>query len=251
MIPYRLALAGGWIDQPFVSKHNPEPPGSMVVVSLVPEIEFMDRSGFASSTRATAQKLWAGALPDRDPAALVRELYAAENRGKSAPSGSQDMAGLVYPGASRLDYDFDVEGGVFPARVESTLDPAVVTWLERVISLIPVAPRPEGYDPLGKKNLDPAWIRRLGRSGKFCFAAIKARDIGALGASLNDCMECWEAVLPDTVRHRSLQTDLKAILADYQSWYPGAMYSGCGGGYLIVVSEENVPNGLKIRVRTK
>ena len=25
-IPYRLALAGGWIDQPFVSRHNPKPP---------------------------------------------------------------------------------------------------------------------------------------------------------------------------------------------------------------------------------
>ncbi|GEM_PF-6845641 len=33
MIPYRLALAGGWIDQPFVSERNPEPPGSMVVIS--------------------------------------------------------------------------------------------------------------------------------------------------------------------------------------------------------------------------
>ncbi len=27
-------MAGGWIDQPFVSTLNPEPPGSMVVVSL-------------------------------------------------------------------------------------------------------------------------------------------------------------------------------------------------------------------------
>ena len=32
-IPYRMALAGGWIDQPFVSRHNPAPPGSMVVVA--------------------------------------------------------------------------------------------------------------------------------------------------------------------------------------------------------------------------
>ena len=35
-IPHRLALAGGWIDQPFVSRLNPAPPGSMVVVSLEP-----------------------------------------------------------------------------------------------------------------------------------------------------------------------------------------------------------------------
>ena len=35
-IPYRMAFAGGWIDQPFVSEHNPDPPGSMVVVGLEP-----------------------------------------------------------------------------------------------------------------------------------------------------------------------------------------------------------------------
>src|SRR5437588_11182205 len=35
-IPNRLALAGGWLDQPFVSRHTPEPPGSMVVVILQP-----------------------------------------------------------------------------------------------------------------------------------------------------------------------------------------------------------------------
>ncbi len=33
-LPYRMAFAGGWIDQPFVSQHNPTPPGSMVVVAL-------------------------------------------------------------------------------------------------------------------------------------------------------------------------------------------------------------------------
>ena len=33
-IPNRLQLAGGWIDQPFVSKHNRQPPGSMVVVQI-------------------------------------------------------------------------------------------------------------------------------------------------------------------------------------------------------------------------
>jgi len=251
MIPYRLALAGGWIDQPFISKHNPEPPGSMVVVSLEPRYTFMDRSGFATSTRATAARLWGETLPGRDPAALMRELYAEENRGRSEPSGSQDMAGLVYPGISRLDYDFRSEGGVFPSHIESTTDPTAVAWLEKVVWLIPVAPRPEGYSPLDKKNLDPHWIRWLGGSGKDCYDAILARNLVALGASLNRTMACWEAILPQTVRHPALQTDLKSMLSDYETWYPGAMYSGCGGGYLIVVSEDKVPAGLKIKVRTK
>jgi hypothetical protein len=248
--PYRLALAGGWIDQPFVSRHNPDPPGSMVVVSLEPTRDYLGRAGMATSTRRTAFGLWGG-LPSGDPAARVRELYAAENAALAEPSGSQDMIGLLYPGISRLDFDHRIEGGFFPSLIESTTDPATALWLESVLQLVPVAPRPPGYAPLGIKNLDPAWIGRLGRSGGDCFAAVLARDLGALGASLNECMACWEAILPGTVVHPTLAVDLKARLAKVQAAHPGAMYSGCGGGYLIVASEASLDGGLRMKVRLR
>ncbi|HLE53263.1 MAG TPA: hypothetical protein VI755_14450 [Anaerolineales bacterium] len=248
-IPYRLALAGGWIDQPFVSRLNPSPPGSMVVVSLVPEFRYMDRCGMAISTRNVAMEMWNGSLPDGDPAQLVRQLYAAENKNKPEPSGSQDMVGLIYPGISRIDYDYAFEGGIYPVHVEGNNDPEIAHWLEKVIYLIPVAPRPEGYNPLTEKNLDREWIRRLGGSGKDCFTAILAGDLPALGASLNECMLCWETILPNTVTHPTLTVDLLAILGYYQSRYAGAMYSGCGGGYLIVVSGQAVPGSFRVNVR--
>jgi hypothetical protein len=182
---------------------------------------------------------------------LVRTLYAAENRGKAQPSGSQDMAGLVYPGVSRLDYDYGYEGGVFPRHVESNNDPEVARWLEGVIHMVPIAQRPPGYDPLGEKNLDPEWIRRLGRSGGDCFDAIVTKDVRALGASMNQCMTCWEAILPHTVRHPTITVDLTAILDYYQSRYAGAMYSGCGGGYIYVVSEERVPGSMQVEVQIR
>jgi hypothetical protein len=249
-IPYRMALAGGWIDQPFVSRLNPTPPGSMVVVALEPVCRFMERAGMATGTRNVAMTLWNGRLPNRAPAELVRELYREENRDRSEPSGSQDMIGLVYPGVCRLDYDFCCEEGVFPQHIESSNDPRIARWLEEVVHLLSVAPRPEGYNPLGVKRLDPGWIRRLGRTGRECFDAILARDAAALGASMNACMECWEAILPHTVRHPTVNVDLKTLLAYYQSRYHGAMYSGCGGGYLFVISDEPVPGALKIRVWT-
>jgi hypothetical protein len=248
-IPHRVALAGGWIDQPFVSIHNPTPPGSMVVVALEPDCYVMERAGLASGTRKVALQLWNGALPDRSPEELVRELYRAENDGKAEPSGSQDMIGLIYPGVSRLDYDVRFEGGYFPAHIESCCDRKVADWLERVLQLAPVNQRPAGYNPLGVKNLDAEWIRRLGQSGKDCYDAIVRRDICALGASMNLSMECWETILPHVVRHPTISIDLKAILCNYQARYPGAMYSGCGGGYLFVVAEEDIPGAFRVRVR--
>jgi hypothetical protein len=249
-IPYRMAFAGGWIDQPFVSRLNPTPPGSMVVVNIQPTVRFMDRCGMGTSTRNVAAQLWGPELPDRDPARLVRELYMAENSGKPEPSGSQDMAGLIYPGASRLDYDFDYEGGYFPCHVESCNDPQVARWLEMVIWMVPVVQRLPGYSPLGVRNLDVEWVRRLGQSGKDCFAAIVARDVRGLAESMNESMRCWEFLLPHVVRHPTIAVDLMRLLAHYQARYPGAMYSGCGGGYLYVVSEAPVPGGFQVSVRT-
>ncbi len=247
--PYRMALAGGWIDQPFVSKFNPAPPGSMVVVGLEPTCRFMDRAGMATSTRRIAQELWKAGLPDREPRKLVRELYEAENRGKTNPSGSQDMAGLILPGINRLDYDFQVDGGLFPAHVESCNDPDVVHWLEEVLHLLPIAQRPDGYSPLEEQHLNPEWVGRLGESGKACFEAILAKNTEKLGASLNECMRCWEVLLPHTVAHPLITVDLRGLLAFYQERYAGAMYSGCGGGYLFVVSEKPIPGACKVKVR--
>ena len=248
-IPFRMAFAGGWIDQPFLSQRNPLPPGSMVVVSLEPTSRFMNRCGMATSTRDVAMRLWGATFPDRAPSDLVKELYTVENEGKTEPSGSQDMIGLLYPGVSRLDYDCDYEGGYFPVHIESNNDPDVARWLEGVIYMVPVAPRPDGYEPLGEKNLDPIWIERLSQSGKDCYDAIIARDAGGLGASLNECMVCWETLLPHTVRHPTIRIDLMGILEYYQSRYIGAMYSGCGGGYIYVVSEEPVPGAFRVDVR--
>jgi hypothetical protein len=249
-IPYRMAFAGGWIDQPFVSRLNPHPPGSMVVVGLEPTFRYMERAGMSTGTRKVATRLWNGRLPQGEPERLVRELYEEENRGLAEPSGSQDMIGLIYPGVSRLDFDAAHAGGVFPVHIESNNDPAVARWLEGVVSMVPVAPRPEGYNPLVTKNLDPQWIRRLGQSGKDCYSAIVARDLKGLAASMNECMACWESLLPCVLRHPTLTVDLAGLLKYYQARYPGAMYSGCGGGYLYVVAEEPVPGAIRVTVRT-
>ncbi|MDE2184076.1 MAG: hypothetical protein KGJ78_13745 [Alphaproteobacteria bacterium] len=250
-IPNRLQLAGGWIDQPFVSKLNPKPPGSMVVVQIEPNFRPMCRSGIASSTRIVANDLWHGRLPDRPKDVLVRELYHAENTYKAEPSGSQDMIGIIYPGINRLDYDVKHEGGVFPVHIESCQSHRVARWLEKVLHLIPIESRPEGYNPLIEKNLDPKWVARLGQSGKDTYDAIVRMDAPALGRAMNLGLKCWDVLLPQSMRHKVIKVDIMGLAAAYQQQYLGAAYSGPGGGYLIVVAEEQVPGSFTVNIRTE
>ncbi len=159
------------------------------------------------------------------------------------------MAGIIYPGISRLDFDYQHEGGLYPVRVESCQDGGIARWLEEVVYVVPVAPRPVGYSPLGERNLDPQWIASLGQTGRDCYEAILAKDLKGLGNSMSFCMICWEKLLPNTVRHPLIRLDLWSMWKHYQGRYAGAMYSGCGGGYLYVVSEEPVPGGFQVKVR--
>jgi hypothetical protein len=249
-IQYRLALPGGWIDQPFISKHNPSPPGCMVVVAVEPQFRFMDRAGICGSTRSIALELWDGVVPDRDPRQLVKELYQAENKDKANPSGSQDMIGIVYPGISRMDYDFAYEGGYFPRHIESCNDSKIAQWLESKLYLLAVNTRPDGYSPLGRQNLTGQWVQRLGQSGKDCYDAILRQDLNAMGASFNDCMQSWYELMPDIFEHPTLNLDLISLMKYYQQHYAGAMYSGCGGGYLFIASDRPVPGAFQIKIKT-
>jgi len=236
-VPYRLAIAGGWIDQPWVSCICP---GSMVVARLEPVCEFARRCGMATSTRQTARRIWGERIPSGDPQKVARILFGAENPpGTRQISGSQDAIGLVYPGINRLYYD----GDYWPAEITSLIDSETAAWLEESIQLIPVSPRPDGYDPLIVKNLEKKWVELLGRSGEECWRAIRQHDIVLLGESLNDTLLAWRKLLPNTVPDHIMEQ-----VSAFDSCY-GRSLSGCGGGYVIVAADEPIDGSVRIKVK--
>ena len=93
-IPYRIDLAGGWLDQPFVSQHQP---GSVLTVSIHPTIEFNQRSGMASSTRASAVEIWGARLPQDNVEKLAKILFSYDN-----PPGTKEISGSRIRSASSI-----------------------------------------------------------------------------------------------------------------------------------------------------
>jgi len=104
------------------------------------------------------------------------------------------MIGLIYPGVNRLELPVRPRGRGVPKHIESNNDPQIARWLEKVIHLIPVAPRPDGYNPLGGEEPRCGLESRSSvRRARGCYEAIVGRDAKALGRSMNQCMQCWES----------------------------------------------------------
>jgi len=237
--PYRLCLAGGWIDQPWVSKIYP---GSVVVAQIWPTMDFNGRSGLATSSRDFGIKIWGDRYPDGNPLENAKILFGAENPpGTQYVAGSQDHLGLLLPGINELKYN----GEYWPYKIQSSVDKDTCDWLSDVIHLVPLKPRPDGYDPLKELHLEKPFIRDLGDAGERCWESILKKDISGLGKAMSDTLISWKKILPLTVP----DDIMKDMETNYFTNYPGAITSGCGGGYVIVVSEKEVPGAVKIRIR--
>jgi hypothetical protein len=239
-IPFRIDLAGGWLDQPFVSCHHP---GPVVTISIEPTVEFNDRSGMASSTRRRAIDLWHSAIPLGDPEQLARVLFSFENPpGTREVAGSQDALGIVLPGLNRLCY----EGSYWPSRVESVHDEGVLSWLEDRLHLVTLGPRASSFRVLDDVRVDAAGARALSEAAEDCWRAVLARDARAFGDAFRRSFEAQVAMFPlmvdDNIRHVIEAASRKGAL--------GWKVSGAGGGgYLILVSETPVPNTVGVKIR--
>lgn len=236
--PYRICIAGGWMDQPWVSEIYP---GSVVVAQIWPTIEFNGRAGMATSSRKIALDLWAGKIPQGDPIRNAKLLFGAENPpGSKYISGSQDHFGLLVPGISRLFY----EGNYWPSDIKTCTDPSVCEWLSDVLYLIPLEPRPSGYDPIEEKNLEKEYVKELGDSGNKCWDSIIKKDVKGLGRAMTESFLAWKKILPNTVPDHIMNE-----MTYYTSNYPGAITSGSGGGYAMVASEKNIEGSIRIKVK--
>ena len=235
--PYRICLTGGWLDQPWISKIVP---GIVTTLNLEPTHKFSYRSGMATSTRETAKRIWSN-HPSGNPEDLAKILFGAENPpGKSPISGSQDALGLCMPGFNALHYS----GGFWPHKIDSYIHADIGDWFESILYMVPINPRPDNYDPLVKLELSTDAIRPLAKSSELAIEAVKARSPELLGQAIRMTLESWRHFLPNTVPE-----DVYSKLLEIEDSCYGCSLSGCGGGYMLVVSDDCPKDGFPIRVR--
>ncbi len=240
-IPYRLDLAGGWLDQPFVSKEHA---GSVVTISIEPTHVFNNRSGMASSTRKAAQALWKYDLPLGDRELLAKQLFCFENPpGTKEIAGSQDAIGLVFPGLNKLHYC----GDYWPESIDSQHDETILEFLEKHIHLIPLGEREDGYAVLSDVKVSPAGAGALAEAADLLYAAACERNALRFGKAMTRSFEAQIAMFPNM-----LTPNLKEAIKELPDVALGYKVSGAGGGgYLVAFAEKPIPNALSIKIRRK
>lgn len=238
-IPYRIDIAGGWLDQPWVSELYP---GPVITISIEPTLEFNHRSGMATSTRNKAIELWKTDIPQGNREQLAKVLFTFDNPpGTEHVSGSQDSIGIVMPYLNKLNY----RAGYWPESIETTISEEIMQWLEGALYLIPLGPRKNDYRVLDNTNLSADGAKRLADAAEGCWKAIHEMDMDAFGKYFTQSFEAQISMFPNMA-----DDEIFSIIEQYRDKAKGWKLSGAGGGgYLIVISDKPIDGAVKIKIR--
>lgn len=241
-LPYRLDLAGTWIDQPYVSKFGA---GWAITISLEPTIEFMERGGMSTSTRNAMKKLWPYHLPNYDPEKLAKLVFCFENEPEKDGhiSGAQDAIGICIPGVSRHYYD----NHYWPEKIETVHDEQILAWLESHLCLIPMFPRPAGTSVVAGSKIDEKGVKALTTAAAACWDALMERDLQGFAAAFKASFEAQIAMFPAMVT-----ADVQEWIDRYKDQALAWKLSGAGGGgYLALVCEVPPVEAIRIKIRRR
>lgn len=240
-IPFRIDLAGGWLDQPFVSRFAV---GSVLTISIEPTVEFNDRSGMSSSTRRKAIELWRNEIPHGDREQLARMLFSYENPpGTAIVAGSQDSLGIVLPGLNRLVYN----ANYWPESIQSVHDEDILEWIEEHLYLITLGPRYSDYDVLENTSINADKAALLAISSEQCWESILSKDLKSFGLAFRKSFDAQVAMFPNMI-----DESISRTIEIYQDKAYGWKLSGAGGGgYLILIAENPIEGAIKIKIRRK
>lgn len=238
-MPYRIDLAGGWLDQPFVSRHHP---GPVITISLEPTLEFNERSGMASSTRRRALELWGPKIPPGNPEKLANILFCYDNPpGTEFISGSQDSIGLVFPGLVYAHY----EGAYWPTHIENRVEESLLHFVESSLYLVSLGPRFAEYNVLANTVFNGERAKALADAAEAHWQSILRQDVVEFGRTMRAGFESQVAMFPNMMNER-----VAALIKEYCDRALGWKLTGAGGGgYLILVSEKPIPGAIRILAR--
>lgn len=233
-LPYRIDIAGTWIDQPYVSQYAP---GWAITASIEPNHEFMERGGMSTSTRNTARKIWPYELPPYNEEMMARLLFCFENNPENQGhiSGAQDAIGICMSGLTRHYYD----NRYWPEKIESVHDELILRWLEEHLCILPMFPRRQGLSVIEGSDITVDKVRDLAAAADRCWTAIMGCDLKAFASAFADSFSAQIAMFPAMIQPGVGEFIEAVKKSGALAW---KMLGAGGGGHLLVV----LPDGAEL-----
>jgi galactokinase/mevalonate kinase-like predicted kinase len=199
----------------------------------------------ATSTRKKAIELWNYQLPMEEPEKLAKILFRYDNDpGTKDVSGSQDSIGIAMPGINRFYYE---KGEYWPSKFETITDLSTIKWLEERLYMIMLWPRPADFVVLGETNITAENVNKLTYASEMAWDGLIKNDIYRFSEGFRNSFNAQIKMFP-----RMYSNKIAGVIDNYRDTALAWKLSGAGGGgYLILISEKEIPNSIRIKIRVK
>ena len=142
---------------------------------------------------------------------------------------------------------FYEKGSYWPSEFETISDPVTIKWLEERLCMLTLWPRPDGYNVLADTNINTENVRKLSEAADMAWEGLKSRDFEKFSEGFLGSFHSQIRMFP-----RMMNPDIERIISQYKGISRAWKLSGAGGGgYLLMVSEKEIPNTFRLKVRVK
>ena len=91
-------------------------------------------------------------------------------------------------------------------------------------------------------------VKNLSDAAEMTWTGIVKKDIVSLGKGFSGTMYAWKEMLPATVPDHEQLTEW---WKEYERDSYGCLFSGAGGGILMVISDKKVKDGFQIEINSE
>lgn len=108
-------------------------------------------------------------------------------------------------------------------------------------------PRPADFVVLGETRITPENVKKLTEAAEIAWKGLKAKDIDLFSKGFSASFDSQVRMFP-----RMLNEKIEKVIDQYRNTARAWKLSGAGGGgYLVLISEKEIPNSIRIKIRIK
>jgi hypothetical protein len=148
------------------------------------------------------------------------------------------------PGINRFFYE---KGEYWPSRFETITDHSIIHWLEDRLYMVTLWPRPTDFEVLENTNVTTENVMNLTNAADMAWDGLINKDIVKFSKGFSASFNAQVTMFP-----KMMNDKIAGVIDEYRNKALAWKLSGAGGGgYLILITEKEIPNAIRVKIRLK